>query len=62
MSPKALSNHGNDSMNDSFSVTAPLDPTLQKVIAEEQRLHATLPAQGNVAWKSPAAKHSQKEL
>lgn len=37
----------------------PLNPTLQKVIVEEQRL-VTLPAQGDAAWKAPAENHSQK--
>lgn len=41
--------HGRDSMNGVVSATAPLNPALQKVMVDEQRLHATVPAQGAVA-------------
>lgn len=50
---------GSDSMDGAFSATAPLNPALQKVILEEQRL-VRLPAQGDAAWKAPAENHSQR--
>lgn len=52
--------HGSDAMSGAFSAMALLNPVLQKVIVEEQRLHATLPAQGGAAWKAPAENHSQR--
>lgn len=50
---------GSDLMDGAFSATAPLNPALQKVIVEEQRL-VILPAQGDVARKAPPENHSQK--
>lgn len=52
--------HEVDLMNGAFSATTPLNPALQKVIVEEQRLHATLPARGDVACKALAKNHSQR--
>lgn len=49
-----------DLMNGAFSATTPPNPALQKAIVEEQRLHATLPALGDVAWKALAKTHSQR--
>lgn len=51
--------HGIDSMNGAFSATEPLNPALQKVIVEGQRLHATLPAQGDVACSQKWCKNAE---
>lgn len=42
-----------NSMDGAFPAMASLNPSLQKVIGEEQR-HVTLPAQGDIAWKALA--------
>jgi len=52
--------HASDLMNGLFPAMAPLHPAPQKVIVEEQRLQAPLPAQGDGAWKAPAENHSQR--